>query len=182
MIFGIKASTLFDALLFVILGSVSVFQGGLLPSWFLHPLLVWIPWSLMRTTSLVRSLCKVFIAGFCLDCMSTVPLGTYTLALFFVTYILFLHRHRVQLEENPLYLALFTYIASCLLPWAFLLSLFIFDRSIPFRGTWPLVDLLLVPLGDGVWGLALGYTLKYVTVVPTLWRTFCSRYHLFLRR
>ena len=141
---------------------VHLFQGVLFPGITLLAFAPFFALCCMKTT-LKSTLWLAAIAGFCVDILSNDPMGLHALNYTTILVLLYSLRWRFSSEES-LHLGLYTILISSISTLLQLVLLFLFDRRVPVSGTWIWVDLICMPLLDGL------YALIFFSAPLLLWR------------
>jgi rod shape-determining protein MreD len=98
-------------------------------------------------SSFTKALYLSAFTGGLLDLLSNDPMGLHALNYCLVTAFTFRVRKHLSYEQ-PLHLSLFTGLLSFLSTLLQLVLLFLFDKKIPFKGGFVLIDLFAMPILD----------------------------------
>ena len=130
---------------------VHLFQGVLFPGISLLSFSPFFALCCMKTT-LKSTLWLAALAGFCIDLLSDDPMGLHSLNYTMTAAFFYSLRWRFSSEE-PLHLGVYTLLISSSSTLLQLILLFLFDRRVPVNGKWIWIDLICMPLLDGLYAL-----------------------------
>jgi cell shape-determining protein MreD len=153
---------------------VHLFQGVLFPGFSLLSFAPFFAVCCMKTT-LKSTLWLAAISGFCVDLLSDDPIGLHALNYTMISSIFYSLRWRFSFEE-PVHLGLYTLFISCSSTLLQLVLLFLFDKKVPTGGTWILVDLICMPILDGI------YALVFFSGPLLLWQQLRYRWLIYCLR
>ena len=151
-----------------------VLQGVLMPA---ATLLVFAPFVALcaMKMGLRGSLWLAALAGCVVDLFSEDPIGLHALNYVLAAAAVYRWRKRFSYEE-PLHLGIYTAAISFLSTLLQLFLLFLFDRRVPIQGQWVVIDLVCMPIADGIYGLVwLWGPLWVVRKVRHKWVIYCLR-------
>lgn len=135
---------------------ILICQSILFPSFGLFPYAPFLALAIL-TRPFAKALWCAVGSALVLDLLSGEPHGIFLLTHCSVTLVCFRYKKHF-LFQNPLHLSLFTIFISFASTLITLFFLFLFDRRVPFSGKWVFVDLLVMPMADGVYSL-IGFSL-----------------------
>jgi cell shape-determining protein MreD len=138
-------------LVFTLSSIALILQSLLLPHLTLFAFAPWIAFVIL-TSSFKKTLYLSALSGIFIDLLVSDPSGVHAINHTLTAACLYPFRNWF-FSQNPIHLSLFTIPCSFFSTLLQMFLLFLFDRRIPFAGKWILVDVLGMPLVDGVYAL-----------------------------
>jgi len=110
--------------------------------------------------------------GALLDLLSDDPMGLHALNYTLISALLFRFR-KLCSHDNPLHLSLFSGVISIVSTCLQLILLFLFDRRVPFNGTWAIADLIGMPAIDALYAFIwIAAPLTLAQIIRRTWVLF----------
>lgn len=148
-----------------------ILQGILLPQISILAFSPFLALVILRS-NLHQTLFLSLLAGMIMDLLSNDPMGVHPLCYAIVSTLLFKAKKHFLYDE-PFHLSLFTAFFSSVCTIFQLLLLFLFDRRVPLQGRWALIDLLAMPVIDGLYAFVwFAAPLSFFSKLKRTWNLF----------
>jgi rod shape-determining protein MreD len=125
-----------------------ILQGVLFPHIALLAFAPFLSLSILRC-KMTKALWLSALAGILMDLVSNDPIGIHALNYVLVSAFLFRFKKHFLYDE-PFHFSLFSALVSSVSTGLQLMLLFLFDRKVPIDGKWTLLDLIGMPVIDGL--------------------------------